>query len=202
MLKSNNNNFDINIQTSVKMDECNMYDSHFYNNKIENYYLGENINNTYNNSQADVYLNSSNVLGLNSQNMYGFSNKITDENNFRNGTQGSIMTNIKGREYKELDTRLFIGSPYMSSGQSILKNPDLHSKLINGLDTHSRKADNSLAGVSIDRFIPLVPCISNNVQNVEHIIPEYWIRGGMSTRVVIRNADYLKSCGKRSKSAN
>ena len=188
-----NNFFEINNQTSIREDECNKYDSIFFNNKIEEYCLGTNIYKNDNN----VYLNSTNIQGLNSQNMSGFSDKISDETNFRNGIQGSIMTNQKGRESKELDTRLFIGSPYMSAGQSILKNPDLYSKLISGLDTHTNKADNSLSGVSIDRFIPLVPCIAENVQNPEHIIPEYWIRGGMSTRVVIRNADYLKSCGKR-----
>jgi hypothetical protein len=187
------NILEINNQTSVKQDECNKYDSMFFNNKIEEYCLGKDI---YKNNN-DLYLNSTIVPGLNSQNMSGFSEKIMDDTNFRNGVQGSIITNQKGRESKELDTRLFIGSPYMSSGQSILKNPDLYSKLINGLDTHTNKADNSLSGVSIDRFIPLVPCIASNIQNTEHIIPEYWIRGGMSTRVVVKNADYLKSCGKK-----
>ena len=34
-----------------------------------------------------------------------------------------------------------------------------------------------------------------NVQNIDHIIPTFWVRGGMSSRSVIRNVDYLKSCG-------
>ena len=44
-------------------------------------------------------------------------------------------------------------------------------------------------------FIPLVPHLAENVQNVDHIIPTYWVRGGMSTRTIVRNIDYLKSCG-------
>ena len=39
--------------------------------------------------------------------------------------------------------------------------------------------------------------IAENVQNTDHIIPEYWIRGGMNSRSVHRNINYLRSCGKQ-----
>ena len=48
---------------------------------------------------------------------------------------------------------------------------------------------------SADNFIPLVPEIQENIQNIDHIIPTFWVRGGMSSRTVVRNIDYLKSCG-------
>ena len=85
----------------------------------------------------------------------------------------------------------------MGAGQSSLKNPDLKSKLMFGEQTHTGKSCNSLSGASANRFIPLVPCLKDNVQNVSHIVPEYWVRGGMNTRTIIRNIDYMKSCGLR-----
>ena len=66
---------------------------------------------------------------------------------------------------------------------------------MSGNDTRVKKAADTLAGVSIDRFIPLVPCLQENIQNPEHIIPQYWVRGGESSRSYIQNIDYYKLCG-------
>ena len=71
------------------------------------------------------------------------------------------------------------------------------SKLLSGEDTHMDKSCDTLSGVSIDRFTPLVPCLKENVQDTKHIIPQYWVRGGMSTRNIIRNIDYMRTCGFR-----
>ena len=114
--------------------------------------------------------------------------KISDSSVLRNSSISSTESK------KELDTRLFPGSPLMSNGQSILKNVDLSSRLLYGEDTRSSKSANALSSYSADNFIPLVPSIAANVQNVDHIIPTYWVRGGMSSRSVIRNIDYLKMC--------
>jgi hypothetical protein len=54
---------------------------------------------------------------------------------------------------------------------------------------------NSVSSYSANNFIPLVPEIQENIQNIDHIIPTFWVRGGMSSRTVVRNIDYLKSCG-------
>ena len=98
---------------------------------------------------------------------------------------------------KELDTRLFPGSPYMGRGSGVLEYTDVNSRLNFGEDTRSAKSNNITSSYSADNFIPLVPHLAENVQNTEHIIPKYWVRGGMSTRVVTSNIDYLKSCGFR-----
>ena len=83
----------------------------------------------------------------------------------------------------------------MSSGQSVLKNPDLSSRLKYGEDTRVSKSVNNATAYSANNFIPLVPNLAENVQNTDHIIPTYWVRGGMSSRTVVRNIDYMKSCG-------
>ena len=94
-----------------------------------------------------------------------------------------------------MNTRLFPGAPLLITGDSELKNTDLSSQLKFGKETRTNKSTNSLKNYSVDNFIPLVPYLAENVQNTEHIIPTYWVRGGMSSRTVVRNIDYLKSCG-------
>jgi hypothetical protein len=54
---------------------------------------------------------------------------------------------------------------------------------------------NTDRGVAIDRFEPLVPHVKQNVQNTQHII-ESWVRGGVDTREIVRNSDYLKQIGR------
>jgi hypothetical protein len=83
----------------------------------------------------------------------------------------------------------------MGAGETHIVNPNLYSKLVSGNDTRVKKAADTLAGVSIDRFIPLVPCLQENIQNPEHIIPQYWVRGGESSRSYIQNIDYYQLCG-------
>ena len=55
------------------------------------------------------------------------------------------------------------------------------------------KKNLDLAGVEIDRFIPLVPEVKNSINyREEHINPVYWTHGGTSTRNFVRNSDYNK----------
>ena len=42
----------------------------------------------------------------------------------------------------------------------------------------------------------MIPNLKKNIQDPNHIVPEYWIRGGESTRNVVRNIDYLKNCSR------
>lgn len=83
----------------------------------------------------------------------------------------------------------------MGAGETHIVQPNVYSKLVNGTETRVKKAADALAGVSIDRFIPLVPCLANNVQNTNHIIPKLWVRGGESSRAHIQNVDYYNLCG-------
>ena len=58
---------------------------------------------------------------------------------------------------------------------------------------------NSLSGVSIGNyFTPMIPKLKNEIQDTNHIIPEdsmdVWVRGGLPSRQMERNADYLRRC--------
>ena len=63
---------------------------------------------------------------------------------------------------------------------------------MSGLQTSTAKSTGALAGVTINRFIPLLPCIRENIQDPAHIVPTFWVNGGESTRNVVNNVDYLK----------
>jgi hypothetical protein len=180
----------INNSTSFSSDPC-IRDIYVYNNnRIFDYSFDPSIRMNVPNGSRDQYLHNTQIRGvLESKNPDTNGQYIQTNTSLRNG----VMTHDGHR--MQLDTRLFPGSPFMAQGQSTLKNTDLSTRLLVGQETRSQKSQGSTNDVSIDNFIPLLPCIKDNVQNTKHIIPEYWVRGGMSTRSVIRNIDYVKSCG-------
>jgi hypothetical protein len=181
-------NLIINEQTNMK-DSCFYTNQDRGNNRLFKYSFTPSVLGAEQDTRKE-YINSTNILGTMQDTNYDLNGvQINASTKLRNG----VIQNTGSR--KELDTRLFPGAPFMSSGQSILKNPDLSSRLLFGEDTRTSKSANVLSSYSADNFVPLIPAIQENVQNIDHIIPTFWVRGGMSSRSVIRNSDYLKSCG-------
>jgi hypothetical protein len=93
--------------------------------------------------------------------------------------------------------RPYLTVPYMGRG---VPHPNEESALQPGESTTMKRSCNTLAGVSIENFFtPLVDNLRNNVQNTKHIIPEdsseSWVRGGLSSRAMVRNFDYIQRCG-------
>lgn len=182
-------NLIINQNTNIQHEKCLNESYNINNDRIFKYNFLPNITEPTVNPR-NSYIDSTNIIGILQDSNYDISGKnINNSTTLRNGE----IQNAQPK--KELDTRMFPGAPFMGAGQSILKNPDLSSRLKFGEDTRSSKSANALGSYSADNFIPLVPSIAENIQNVDHIIPTYWIRGGMSSRSVVRNIDYMKSCG-------
>ena len=175
-----------NNSTRRNMEDCSLSNKDMQDKKFASY----NTTNFNNNFGRNIYMQSLDHLGMSaSKNKDGYGQIIDMESNLK---QGSI-TNYKDKQ--QLQSRGFKGSPYMGAGETHIVNPVLYSKLVSGNDTRVKKAADTLAGVSIDRFIPLVPCLQENIQNPEHIIPQYWVRGGESSRSYIQNIDYYQLCG-------
>ena len=98
---------------------------------------------------------------------------------------------------QQLFSRPYLTVPYAGRGPG---NIDLETQLQPGEDTSVQRSCNTLSGVTIDNyFTPLIDHLEANIQNPNHIIPEYvdpgWIRGGAPSRLVIRDIDYLSRCG-------
>lgn len=172
------------------MSKCNQYFLHSkkLDDKINNKLLDRNINYSDNIDYLENISNN-NIRGVNNKTNYG--SYIDKESSLRYGK----LTNIKNKDNKILKPRPFATTPYSGHGSHKIKDPVIYSKLMDGIDTHAKKSTNSLSGVSMDRFIPLVPCIKDNIQDPKHIVPEYWVNGGESTRAIIQNVDYFKMCG-------
>ena len=104
------------------------------------------------------------------------------------------LTNM--RYIQQLYTRPYNTVPYMGRGKT---DAVLESVLQSGEDTSQKKQCNTLSGIYIDRFVPMVPCLAENVQNPVHLVEEVvskdWIRGGIPSRDIVRNTDYLMKCG-------
>lgn len=176
------------------MDKAYLINTNIHNEECMNQYLN-NGNQKMFHHQFSI-LNNSNqefldVKGMNMQmNLNNNNNQMKSSTKLRDGKM------LKKKKI-ELDTRVFPGSPYMGRGAGIMEYTDVNSRLSMGLDTRTKKSNNITSSYSADTFIPLVPSIAANIQDPKHIIPEYWVRGGMSSRVVVNNIDYLKSCGFR-----
>jgi len=185
------NNSDLEIEgfynSSRRLNDENTVN---HKNEMEQKLSDYQVTNFYNDSDRKKYMKSLDHPGLSAcGNKDGYGSFIDTESNLLQST----LTNPKYKQ--QLITRPFKGWPYMGAGETHIVNPDLYSRITSGADTRTKKAADSLSGVSIDRFIPMVPCLASNVQNTEHIIPEYWVRGGESSRAQIQNIDYYKLCG-------
>ena len=76
---------------------------------------------------------------------------------------------------------------------------DVESVIRVGNDAGDDRACNSLTGVTIGNyFTPMIPRLRDEVQDPKHIIPEdsmqVWVRGGLPTRQMQRNEDYIRRC--------
>ena len=104
------------------------------------------------------------------------------------------LTNM--RDINQVVERLFLTTPDISKGY---RDVDVESVLISSDFSSDQKPCNSLAGVSIGNyFTPMIQKLSEEVQDPIHIVPEDskadWVRGGLPTRQMVRNADYLRRC--------
>jgi hypothetical protein len=123
------------------------------------------------------------------------------------GERGALVDNDSKVKYSELTNRNTINTlnerpyltvPYMGRG---IGDSNIEPVLRSGEDTFQHKPCNALAGVTIDNFFtPMVPCLKREIQNTKHIIPEdsmkCWVRGGLPSRQIVKNMDYMKRCTK------
>lgn len=145
--------------------------------------------NFYNDNSRQKFMKSLDNVGMSAtKNRDGFGSHVDTESDLLK----SALTNDKMPQ--QLATRPY-NVPYMGAGETHIVQPEVYSRLVSGAETRVKKATDALSGVSIDRFIPMVPCLAKNIQNTDHIIPEYWVRGGESSRAYIQNVDYFKMCG-------
>jgi hypothetical protein len=182
----------LNSMTRLNEDACEKESEVRNNLELENYML--NNYSSYMDNSRQNYMSSLDTLGmLHGPGGDGKGVHVDESTRLRR----SEFTREKNKAVKVLQSRPFLSVPYMGPGKTMVVNPDDHSDLIEGHSTREKRSDNTLSEASVMShfFIPLIPQIKRNIQDPEHYIPTQWVRGGMSTRAVVRNTDYLRECG-------
>lgn len=121
---------------------------------------------------------------------YGMTNSCHVDDDSKMRTDEKVLTH--GKCKNQLSSRLFQAVPDLSRGgfESLLE-----SRLTQGQSTGLHKSCEVTSGKGFDTMTPLLPCLKKEVQNVEHIVPEKWVRGGEHTRDHIKQKDFLESNG-------
>jgi len=118
--------------------------------------------------------------------MDGYTSNINVESYLKNGKDGNMVS-------RPIDDIPQINDKYKG-----YKPKSLNVDALSGmLKSKLNMTDKEITEKSYNRFEPLVPELRKNIQSTSHIIPKYWVRGGMDTRAMIRDVDYLKACGLR-----
>ena len=105
--------------------------------------------------------------------------------------RGNNLTNMK--YINQLDSRYNLG--FFGKGPF---NVDTESEIRESLVIKDKRTCGPLSGVStLDYTItPMIDRLKGEVQNAKHIIPEdsmdSWVRGGLPSRQIVRNKEYMK----------
>jgi hypothetical protein len=91
--------------------------------------------------------------------------------------------------------------PHLTTGNLVrgYYDVDVESVIQSSNFASDDRSCNSLTGVTIGNyFTPMIPRLQDEIQDPNHIIPENsmdtWVRGGLPTRQMQRNADYMRRC--------
>lgn len=106
---------------------------------------------------------------------------------------GTVQANPKCRI--SLQERQFVTVPYLGRG---ISKPFIESKLQQGDYVTNRKSCNTVSETSFIPYqnYPLLPELKSTIQNpnnlIENVASSGWQRGGIPTRELIRDTDYIK----------
>ena len=181
--------FDINNSTQLSDDACfrqlSDKDNQIIADRPFQPYLSDN------DPTRHKYLDSFNQAGVfQTGNYAGLPNFIDNDSAVRQGRYGGILTHDQTKQTNPASTRF---NPPFKGAQTMALDTDTMSRLYSGELTHDKAYP--LREKVIDRFVPLIPEIESEIQNPNNLVPRYWVRGGMDTKTVVRNIDYLKTCG-------
>lgn len=176
------------LQARIGTDDCAVNARDHQNASMNDYHLW----NTYMSKcdaarEKEIADFASSHANLRYRNGYGIASAchIDHDSEVRNNAK---LTNEKAKV--QLFTRFYQASPDMSRGKSA---PNLESRLIHGEDTTQVRQCNRLMERDFDRFVPMLPCLKDSVQDAKHIVPA-WTWGGDNSRNLMRDAARLKKC--------
>ena len=120
------------------------------------------------------------------------------------GEHGCLIDEDSKARFDELTNKKYINQLPNLQNQGFFGKGDYdvgtESVIRYGNITKLDRPCNVLAGSSTLPYsiTPMIPQLNREVQDTKHIVPEdsmeSWVRGGLPSRQIIRNADYMKRC--------
>jgi hypothetical protein len=170
-------------------DDCAQTAKDYQNTSINDYYLWNTYESKCDDSaekKMEEFVTKNHNLWY--RNGYGVANSCHIEDDSKARLDAKV-THEKAKI--QLFTRFYQANPDLSRGTSA---PSLESRLVQGDDTTQIRQCNRLVERDYERFVPLLPCLKDNVQNEKHIVfPDN--QAGANSRVLMRDAETLKKCG-------
>lgn len=176
-----------NEQNRLTQDRCAVVTDELQNRSINDYYL-YNMYSTANCKDDEIKEFLVENPNLHYRDGFGNVNPCTvdQDSDLRNNAK---LTNM--REKEQLCTRWYQAGPSIGRGGLI---PNVESRLKMSEDTSGLRNCDILAERNFDRFIPMIGCLADSVQDPSHIILPFE-RGGSITRDYVKDDEYLKQCG-------
>lgn len=175
-----------NHENRLTIDDCAQLGKELQNSSVNNYQL---YNHYYTNDcKCDVlddFLFDNNMVVKDG---YGFTSGCVVDVDSELRLNGQVTHD---REKIALCSRWHQGVPNLNKGGLV---PNIETRLKNSDDTSDIRDCDRIVERDYNRFVPLVGCLAQGVQNPRHII-EPWTRGGASTRFDVRENEYLEKCG-------
>lgn len=125
------------------------------------------------------------------------------------GKGGCLVDNDSKLKFEEMTNKKYINQlterfnltvPYVRGPYNVNSENNL-VPLLTSTDKPCNALVNSNSKVETHFFTPMVPKLQSEIQNTNYIIPENtdssWVRGGVSTREIMRNIDYKKRCNNK-----
>jgi len=119
------------------------------------------------------------------------------------GKDGCLIENNSNLRFGEvtnmnniylLNKRGIAGTPYIKGDYKIDVENDLFSYEMTNDDKPNNSLVNSNNMINEHYYTPMLPKLNNSIQNPNTIIQTNIVRGGVSTRDMMRNMDYNKNC--------
>jgi hypothetical protein len=183
-------NYTFNNLCRIGNDECGVSSRDMQNNN-QNTYTTTNYFAHWGGMKKPIDLATS-LPNINYTGGHGSVNggNIKDESRLKLGT---IQTHPKCRV--SLRERPFATVPFLGRGPP---RPVTESRIQQGAWMSELKSSKTITERNFNTNTPLIPSIAENIQNpvnlVEGVAAEGWIRGGLPSREITRNRDYIERC--------
>jgi len=163
-------------QNKLGLDKCAITAKQQQNDAITKYSLW----NTAKCDDKELEDLTTNNLNLRYKNGYGYTNGCMVD------TDTELRINGKWTSEKaktQLFSRFYTASPNLAKGAPI---PAVEAKLVQGDDTHRLTQCKRLTEKDFDRFVPMIPCLGDNIQKAENIVMPFH-QNGTNSRQYMRD---------------